>query len=586
MSSPDEAPTPGDLAALLGDAVADAVATPLLLAAAGDPDLAWRTWCAIRDEVDRSVGDRVRHERSAQGVSLLDALGVSLATGVGDAAEMIEQALSQTTDPIERADAKRAAAKLGTWCGDTLRTASLTSEAATEIAGIDDTRAAALWLDAATTLAYAGHLRTGRAAASRARSVPAASPELSAAAAVVEGWSAALLGEPVTLPDADDALLGALGDDDVRLGVMLSGWLVWTGRHDEARHLLGRVEATAVATAPDTLPYVLGVVADLDTRSGWWRSAEESVTEAEVRSRHSGARNVRAMILVRGARLDAMRGSEDACQARLAEAERIAQQAGSPIVRLHAASIRSLLAVGGGDFEGAVTHGRRALGLAREIELALPGVDLFVMDLVEALVRTDGLVEAAALVDELESIAERLGHPLAGALAGRARLLVCDDDAVEATAARAREGHAQVHVPFEGARTNLILGERRRRMGARRAARVVLAEAHSEFVRLGAQPWAERAAAELRAAGGRMGADDRGHDPLAVLTPQEVRVARFVADGATNQETAAAMFLSIKSIERHLTAIYRKLGIRSRTELGRAFDRGRRVPGPPLVDGV
>lgn len=586
MSSPDEARAAVHLADTLGNAVADAVATPLLLTAAGDPQRAWQTWCAIRDDIDRTVGDRMRLDRSPQGASLLDALGVSLATGVGDAAGMIEQALSQTTDPIERADAKRAAAKLGNWCGDTLRTASLTTGAAEEITGIDDARAAALWLDAATTLAYSGHLRGGRTAATRARAVAGSSPGLSAAAEVIEGWSASMLGEPITLPEADDVLLGALGDDDVRLGVMLAGLLVWTGRHDEARQLLGRVEATATATAPDTLPYVLGVVADLDTRSGWWRSVEETVAEAELRSRHSGARNVRSMILVRGARLDAMRGSDDACLARLAEAERIAQQAGLPIVRLHAASIRALLGVGRGDYEGAAAAGRRALDLAHEIELALPGADLFFMDLIEGLVRTDAHAEAAALVDGLEAAAERFDHPLASALAGRARLLICDEDAVEVHAARARAFHAGVAVPFEGARTNLVLGERRRRMGARRAARVVLAEAHSEFARLGAHPWAGRAAAELRAAGGRLSAHDHSIDPLSILTPQEVRVARFVADGATNQETAAAMFLSIKSIERHLTSIYRKLGVRSRTELGRVFDRGPMVgqTRPPVDD--
>lgn len=437
-------------------------------------------------------------------------------------------------------------------------------------------RSAALWLDAATTLAYSGHLRAGLSAASRARSVAKSSPELSAAAEVIEAWASLLLGEFVTFPDADDALLGSLGDGDVRLGVMLAGMLVWSGRHDEARQLLGRVEATAAATAPDTLPYVLGVVADLDTRSGWWRSAEETVIEAEVRCRHSGARNVRAMILVRGARLDAMRGSEDTCRARLAEAERIAHQGGLPIVRLHAASTLSLLAVGAGDYEGAVASGRSALGLAQEVELALPSVDLFVMDLVEALVRTGVSSEAAALVDDLERAAERLDNPLVGALCRRAQLLICDDSAVEATALRAIELHTEVSFPFEAARTNLATGERRRRMGARRAARVVLAEAYSEFARLGARPWAERAAAELRAAGGRVGPGDRDRDPLVTLSPQEVQVARFVADGATNQETAAAMFLSIKSIERHLTSIYRKLGIRSRTELGRAFDRRNR----------
>lgn len=564
------------LAETLGNAVADAVVTPLLVTTAGDPGRAWRTWLEIRDEVDRTLGERLAQDRGPQGTTLLDALGVSLATGVGDAAGLIDRALSESADPIERADAKRAAAKLGTWCGDILRTASLTISAAEEIAGIDDSRAVALWLDAATTLAYSGRLRAGRDAATQARLVAEPTSLLAAAATMIEGWAAAQLGESVTLPALDDELLGALGADDVRLGVLSAGFLVWTGRHDEARRLLGRVETNAGTYAPDTLPYVLGVVADLDTRSGWWRSSDEAINEAEVRSRHSGARNVRAMILVRGARLDAMRGDDDGCRKRLAEAERIAHHAGLSIVQLHAASTRALLAVGRGNHEQAVADGRRAQAVAREMELVLPGVDLFASDLVEALTRTGAEAEATELVDEVEAVARRLGHPLAGALAARGRLSVCHDDDIEVTAERALKLHAHLHVPFERARTHLVLGERRRRAGGRRAARVVLTEAHAEFSRLGAVPWADRAMAELRAAGGRTDTTGHGNERLEQLTPQEYRVARFVADGATNQEAAAAMYLSLKSIERHLTSIYRKLGIRSRTELGRIFDLAHR----------
>ncbi len=576
MGPPDETRSARAFAESVGTAVADAVATPLLLTAAGDPGRAWQSWLAIRGDVVRALGERLGQDRGPQGATLLDALGVSLATGVGDAAGLIDRALSKTSDPIERADAKRAAAKLGTWCGDILRTASLAGRAAEEIAGIDDARAAALWLDAATALAYSGHLLAGRDAARRAGEAAGGTPLLAAAAAVIEGWIAALLGEDVTLDEPDDTLLGALGDDDVRVGVLLSGLLVWTGRHDEARRLLGRIEAHAGVDAPDTLPFVLGVAADLDTRSGWWRSADEAIIEAEVRSRHTGARNVRAMILVRGARLDAMRGDDDGCRARLAEAERVAHQAGLSLVQLHVASTRALLAVGRGDHERAIAEGRRASSFAREMELILPGVDLYLGDLVESLTRTGAVAEATALVEDARAVADRLGHPLACALAARGRLLVGDDGDVEAIARRALAFHARVHVPFERARTNLILGERRRRIGARREARVALAEAHAEFSRLGATPWAERTMAELRAAGGRTGAGDRPDGRLADLTPQEVRVARFVADGATNQEAAAAMFLSLKSIERHLTSIYRKLGIRSRTELGRIFDLAHR----------
>jgi DNA-binding NarL/FixJ family response regulator len=87
---------------------------------------------------------------------------------------------------------------------------------------------------------------------------------------------------------------------------------------------------------------------------------------------------------------------------------------------------------------------------------------------------------------------------------------------------------------------------------------------------LGAQPWAETAQAELRAAGGRRSrAVERDE-----LTLQERRVALAVARGASNREVAAELFLSTKTIEFHLRLIYRKLGVRSRTELARLVAEG------------
>ncbi len=85
------------------------------------------------------------------------------------------------------------------------------------------------------------------------------------------------------------------------------------------------------------------------------------------------------------------------------------------------------------------------------------------------------------------------------------------------------------------------------------------------FERLDALPWVERAAAELRAAGGERSADGG----LAGLTPQQLEIARAVARGARNREVASALFLSEKTVEYHLTRIYRVAGVRSRTELAR-----------------
>jgi DNA-binding CsgD family transcriptional regulator len=103
----------------------------------------------------------------------------------------------------------------------------------------------------------------------------------------------------------------------------------------------------------------------------------------------------------------------------------------------------------------------------------------------------------------------------------------------------------------------------------RRQAREHLRPALEAFERLGAGPWAEHAAAELRATGERV---RRRSDPdTSQLTPQELQVALVVARGATNKETAAQLYLSPKTIEKHLGSVYRKLGVGSRAELGAFF---------------
>jgi DNA-binding NarL/FixJ family response regulator len=126
--------------------------------------------------------------------------------------------------------------------------------------------------------------------------------------------------------------------------------------------------------------------------------------------------------------------------------------------------------------------------------------------------------------------------------------------------------------PFEAARTELAVGEQLRRARRRAEARVPLRSALATFERLGARTWADRARSELAASGERA---RRRTDEAAMreeLTPQELRIARMVAEGASNKEAAAALFLSPKTIEYHLASVYRKLGVRKRAALGRALE--------------
>jgi DNA-binding CsgD family transcriptional regulator len=125
-----------------------------------------------------------------------------------------------------------------------------------------------------------------------------------------------------------------------------------------------------------------------------------------------------------------------------------------------------------------------------------------------------------------------------------------------------------VPTPFERARTELCYAERLRRARKRAEARTRLRGAIEVFDGLGARPWAERARAELHASGQRA---RRRSTPVDALTAQELAVAKLVVGGATNRDAAATLYVSPKTIEFHLANVYRKLGVRTRTELVRSF---------------
>jgi DNA-binding NarL/FixJ family response regulator len=147
--------------------------------------------------------------------------------------------------------------------------------------------------------------------------------------------------------------------------------------------------------------------------------------------------------------------------------------------------------------------------------------------------------------------------------------LSADDHGYEKCFEDALEWHDRAKQPFLRARTELAYGERLRRQGLRRQARDHLRAALAAFDTLGAAPWTAQAAAQLRATGEHV--RQRSNPDTSKLTPQELQVALVVVRGATNKEAAAQLFLSPKTIEKHLGSAYAKLGLRSRAELARVF---------------
>jgi DNA-binding CsgD family transcriptional regulator len=187
-------------------------------------------------------------------------------------------------------------------------------------------------------------------------------------------------------------------------------------------------------------------------------------------------------------------------------------------------------------------------------------------DRIEAAVRAGRLEVARSALPVFEEWAGQVNVPWVWPRLASCRALLTEG--AEASShfeeAIALRGDA---LPFDLARIHLLYGEHLRRERRRTDSRFQLRAALEAFARLGAEPWAERARAELRASGETA----RRRDPstLSQLTPQELQIARFVAQGMSNKQVAAQLFLSPRTIDSHLRNIFSKLAISSRTQLAR-----------------
>ena len=208
---------------------------------------------------------------------------------------------------------------------------------------------------------------------------------------------------------------------------------------------------------------------------------------------------------------------------------------------------------------------------ALEVGIREPGVLRYAGDALDAMIAIGDLDRAAAFLDVFEERARSLDRAWPTAIAARAHGALAsahgDLDAATGSLDAARDRFQNLGYPLEAARTLLALGALERRKRHKAPAREHLEHALRTFETIGSPPWAARAEAELSRVGGRAPA------PFD-LTPTESRVADLVSEGATNQEVAARLFMSPKTVEWNLSRIYRKLGVRSRTELSARLREG------------
>ena len=311
-------------------------------------------------------------------------------------------------------------------------------------------------------------------------------------------------------------------------------------------------------------PYVLVLLGMIEHTLGLLDSALERAIEGQDLATQSGQQTLIAYHLALEGLVRAQKGEPERARAAALHALELVPQTGGRPAELLANAALGQLELSLGDCAAVVARLTPSVEFVRRERFAEPAAIRFVVDQIEALIELGLREDALELLDWHEGNARRLERASAiaaclrcrGLLAGQAGSL---EEAVDAYR-QALVWHERVEIPLERGRTLLALGAAQRRTKRRREARATLEEALAVFERLGAAIWADRTRTELSRISGRAPAP-------GALTPAEERVALLVVEGKTNREVAAALFLSERTVEGHLSKVFAKLGVRSRTGL-------------------
>jgi DNA-binding CsgD family transcriptional regulator len=346
-------------------------------------------------------------------------------------------------------------------------------------------------------------------------------------------------------------------------GAMLGMRLMCADRLREARPHLENACARATAAGDEVGRAALLVhLAQLETRAGDWAKAREYSGEAMLLADQIGLRQIESGSRSAAAMVAALSGQVEEARATAEAGLAVSRAAKEVIFEAHNLAVLGYLELSLGNPAAADGHLRQLPDLYARIGYGNPGANPYLPNAIEAALGQGDLSRAERLLIQLTRAAP--DNPWARATALRCRGLLAaakrDPQAAVAALTQAAEAHECSQDPFEHARTLLALGAALRRGNQRRAAHEKLEQARGLFARLGAPLWEERARRELASFGGRP-ARKSG------LTASERRVAELVAHGKTNREIAALLVISERTVATHLTHVYAKLGLRSRTEL-------------------
>jgi DNA-binding CsgD family transcriptional regulator len=341
--------------------------------------------------------------------------------------------------------------------------------------------------------------------------------------------------------------------------------LTWLERFDEAERLLTRLTTWARDSgAVRALAFPLAVLGDVQFRRGQWPAARASMLEAVQLSEYVGEVVLLANNLAYLARIEAWLGREEETRSHAARALEISEGLRLGAVSPYAWHALGALELSLGEPERAITQLENVGRL--QTFWGEPGHILWEPDLIEAYIRAGRDSDAAKALARYGRVVDRTGRCHGRAVLARLNGLRAPVGEFDEHFETALQWHDRAGMPFARARTALYYGERLRRARRRAEARRHLGDAAAAFERLGAKPWVDRARREQAAAGERLSADAAA-PTWSDLTDAEARVAKTILSGATYQEAANSLYLSPRTVEFHLRQIYRKLGVRSRSEL-------------------
>jgi len=338
---------------------------------------------------------------------------------------------------------------------------------------------------------------------------------------------------------------------------------------DELWHLLATcgVRVARETGALNLLPNALNYLAALNVHSGALTTAATLVDEVDSITQATGLPPLRygAVMLV------AARGDQTQAQALLERGRRDATERGEGSAIGGAWWTAALLYNEHGQYDEALAAARRA---CEHEDVMFYGRAL--VELIEAGVRSRGRPdETAAALDRLSERTRASGTQWALGIEARCRALLSDDESLYQESV---ERLARSRATVELARSRLLYGEWLRRENRRIDAREQLRTAHELFSRMGAEAFADRARRELSATGETV--RKRTVETVDELTTQEAQVARLAAQGRTNPEIGALLFISPRTVEYHLHKVFPKLGISSRRELRKALQNAEDVAVP------